>query len=98
MKYTAFSTVLIARAMTVGSILWVCPTAACANSSLEMNPENTGMPTMDREPTVNATPARRLRNPAPVMSPYLSLPPEASASPAAATNSSDLVAPWESTW
>ncbi len=90
--------VLMASAMTVGSILWACPTAAWAKNSLEINPENMGMPTMESDPTRNAIPASLFRNPAPVMSAYRSLPPDASESPEAATNSKDFVAAWDSTW
>ena len=87
--------VLIPRTTRTGSILPERFTAAWANRSLLINPENNGTPTMDSAPTLNAAPAHLSRYAAPVKSTKCLLPPDTSQSPAVATNNRDLVAAWD---
>lgn len=73
-------------------------TAACENNNLLIKPENMGTPTMDSDPTENATPAHLFLYPEPVSSMNFLLPPDTSVKPMAAINSNDFVATWEITW
>ena len=90
----AFKIVLTAKTIRTGSILLPLPRAAAANKSLLTKPEKIGIPTMEREPTVNPSPAILLRKPAPVRKVKGRFPLDTSVKPIPAINRRDLVAAW----
>ncbi len=84
--------VLTARTISVGSIFPRFSRAACMNKSLTIKPENSGMPTMEREPAANPRPATLFLCAEPVRSLNFRLVFDVSVSPMAEIKSMDFVA------
>ena len=90
-----FKIVLMPRTINAGSIFPGTCKEDWANINLEINPEKSGTPTMDKEPIVNHTPAIIFRYPAPVRSANFLLSLEASVIPTAEIKRRAFEAAWE---